>query len=191
LYAGVIPAGYSATSIGSRDEWLHFGGWAGVGLGGSHSSTYYLHRESNTWCNDYTAASYGTANSDNRYVEVYYTGETYDCGLAGTTLYKMTGRNGSGGSLITPIAVFGQYSQAIAATEIKASTYWSPLGGVVCFGASISGGSCTNNSAERLQLNIASWSDWIASPSSLTPSWSGYSTFWLSSWYRIQISGIY
>lgn len=182
-----LPAGYTDAA---GQEWLQFGAWNGDGNGGSSSSSYDWYGEMESWCSGYSATTYGTAaSSAAQYFEAYYTGNSYNCGQVGTTVYEIKGRVGSAGTFKS-VWVLGSSARADANSEIHAYSYFEPLGGTICYGGVLSGRSCTASTADRLQLHVVSWSDWVASTNSFD-TWSGYWHTVLDSNYRFSVSGSY
>jgi len=173
-------------------DWLQFGAWNGFGNGGTGTSTYNWYGEFNSWCNGYSVSTYGTtASSAGRLQVLYYTGESYDCGSGGAvTVYRVLGwSNDSTNS--KSVWVRGAYSRADANDELKMYSYFEPLGGNVCFGTTLSGGSCTSSSSANLQLQVVSWSDWIASVTVVDTRPSSYWRTVINSNYRFRINGAY
>lgn len=173
-------------------DWMQVGAWNGFGNGGSGSSTYNWYVEFNSWCNGYSVGTYGsTAASISRFGEVYYTGNSYNCGWAPYVFYEVVGRIGSTGTYVYAW-INGQFSRADANTEIKAGAYFEPLGGYVCYGADLSGANCGSSSGLRLRLsNGFSWSDWTAAVVNPGPTGPGYSKTTLNANYRFHLTGVY
>lgn len=67
--------------------------------------------------------------------------------------------------------------------------YFEPLGGTVCYGASLSAGSCTTS--ENLELLTYAWANWIAGAN---PTDSRPSSYWhttLAANYQFRVNGAY
>ena len=175
---------------GGAFDWLQFGAWNGFGNGGTGSSTFNWYGEFNTWCNGYSLSTYGTtASSSGRYKYLNYTGESYNCG-GSLTVYKVLGWTQS--STYSKSAWFlNNYARADANDELKMYSYFEPLGGTVCYGRALSGGSCTSAANADLQLHVVSWSNWIASIYVNDTFPIGYWRTVITSNYRFRVNGAY
>ena len=171
-------------------EWLQFGAWNGYGSGGTGSSSVNYYREFKSWCNGYSVSTYGsTTSSTGRLNVVEYTGESYDCGSGGlVTVYKVEGWS-SNTSNYKSVWVRYANSRADANDELKMYSYFEPLGGTVCYGASLSAGSCV--SSTNLELLTTSWSNWIAGADSSDSRPSSYWHTTISSNYKFRVNGAY